>query len=184
MMARVALSSPRRQRGAVLIVGLIMLVLITLMVTTAFKISNTNLKSVGNMQSRNEAIAAANIAIEQVVGSWTLTTAPAADQINVDIDNNGSTDYVVDVATPTCVRAAPSTAAAAPASGCETLSDGTTICSSTASTSVYAVIWDIDATAAGSASGSKVRVRQGVSKSLTQAQCDAACPPAPGTPCS
>lgn len=176
-------SPPPRQRGAVLVVGLIMLVLITLMVTTAFRMSNTNLKSVGNMQSRNEAVAAANMAIEQVVGSWSLTTPPVADQLNVDIDNNGSTDFVVDVATPTCVRAASSTTAADPGTGCDTDLEGITTCGA-AATSVFAVVWDIDATASGGASGSKVRIRQGVSKTLTQAQCDAACPPAAGTPCS
>ena len=59
----------RRQGGAALIVGLIMLVLITLAVTAGFTLSNTNLKSVGNMQNRNEAVAASNRAIEEVAAS-------------------------------------------------------------------------------------------------------------------
>ena len=66
-MNRIAL--PRAQRGVTLIIGLIMLVLITLMVTTAFMLSNTNLKAVGNMQFRDEAIAAANVATEDVLSS-------------------------------------------------------------------------------------------------------------------
>ena len=51
-----------RQQGAALIVGLIMLLLLTLMVTAAFTLSGVNLKAVGNMQSRAEATAAANAA--------------------------------------------------------------------------------------------------------------------------
>ena len=51
---------PHAQHGATLVVGLIMLVLITLMVTSAFMLSSINLKSVGNMQFRDEAVAAAN----------------------------------------------------------------------------------------------------------------------------
>lgn len=44
-----------------------MLVAITLLMVSAFTLSGGNLKVVGNMQYRNEAIAAANIAIEQTI---------------------------------------------------------------------------------------------------------------------
>ena len=54
------IASRHSQRGITLFVGLIMLVLITLMVTSAFTLSTSNLKSVGNMQARDEAIAAAD----------------------------------------------------------------------------------------------------------------------------
>jgi hypothetical protein len=84
-----------KQRGATLIVGLIMLVLITLVVTTAFIISSTNLKSVANMQYREEALASANNAIEQVVSSTALFLAPVSTNIVVG-------DYAVTV-TPTCL---------------------------------------------------------------------------------
>ncbi|HEX7971112.1 MAG TPA: hypothetical protein VF501_02685, partial [Thiobacillus sp.] len=94
----------RAQRGATLVVGLIMLVLITLMVTAAFMISTGNLRAVGNMQYRNEAIAAGNRAVEQVLSS-PFTNAPAAEQIFVDINNDGVPDYRADIATPTCIRA-------------------------------------------------------------------------------
>lgn len=95
------------QQGATLVVGLIMLVLITLMVSSAFTLSTTNLKSVGNMQFRNEALAAANIAIEQKFGSFVTVTSPVpvGDQILVDINNDDKKDYLVTIATPVCVRA-------------------------------------------------------------------------------
>lgn len=178
-------SLPKGQRGTVLIVGLIMLVLITLMVTVAYKFSTTNLKSVGNMQSRNEATASATKAIEQVVGSWNFGTAPTADEINVDIDNNGVTDYVVKVAAPVCVKATTTTIIADLGGDCPPGADGMfhpENCPAK-SVSIYNVVWDIDATATSS-SGTRVRVRQGISKAISQSQCDAACPPSPGAPCA
>ena len=56
-----------KQNGATLVVGLIMLVAITMMMLSAFSLSGGNLKAAGNMQFRNEAIAAARIAIEQTI---------------------------------------------------------------------------------------------------------------------
>ena len=74
-----ALQSPSaRQRGAVtLFLSLLMLLLITVLVTTAFTMSTTGLRSVGNMQARNEAIAAAQLVIETELGGPFYTT-PAA----------------------------------------------------------------------------------------------------------
>lgn len=176
---------PANERGAVLVVGLIMLVLITLMVTVAYRFSTTNLKSVGNMQSRNEATAAATKAIEQVVGSWNFGSAPTADEINVDIDNNGVTDYLVKVAPPVCMKATATTVSGDLGGDCPPGADGLFHPENcpTQSISIYNVVWDIDATATSS-SGTRVRVRQGISKAISQAQCDAACPPSPGAPCA
>ena len=173
---------PARQHGAVLIVGMIMLVLITLTVTMAFHFSTSNLKAVGNMQSRNEATAAASKALEQVVGSWDFSSVPAADHIDVDIDNNGVNDYVVEVAAPTCIKATATTASGDAGSDCVTNLDGSTVCASTAVTKVYSVVWDVAASSTGK--GTQVRMHQGISRTISQAQCDAACPPAAGTPCA
>lgn len=173
---------PARQHGAVLIVSLIMLMLITMFVITAYRYSSTNLKSVSNMQTHDEAIAAANKAMEQMIGSWDFSTPPVADQISVDIDNNGNNDYVVSIAAPVCAKAVAVTTPSVSNSECPTNSEGLTVCAPSAA-NIYNVVWDLDATATG-ASGSKVRVRQGISKSISQDQCDAACPPAPGSKCS
>lgn len=152
------------QLGFTLLVGLIMLVLITLMVTTAFTLSTTNLKSVGNMQAKDEAIAAANQAIEQVLGS-PFTTLPTAETINVDINNDGSADYVVAVAKPTCVRASIETAAVK--------SSGSLPGMSTVNS--YNTIWDIEATVDDAKTGAKTTVRSGVRILLTQAQKETVC---------
>ena len=92
-----------RQRGVTLIIGMIMLVLITVMVISAYSLSSTNFKAVGNMQFRNEAIAAANKAIEQVVGTNFTTgfiTVPAQQTITYDNNNDTVTDYTVTVEQP------------------------------------------------------------------------------------
>ena len=153
----------RSQQGATLIVGLIMLVLITLIVMSAFTLSSSNLKSVGNMQQREEAIAAANRAIELVVSS-AFTTAPVAQSINVDINNDGTNDYVVAIAVPTCLRAM--VAAGNADSDVELGISG----------SSWNTDWDIDATVNDAASGTSVQVRQGVRVLLSDAQKTAACP--------
>ena len=160
---------PRAQRGVTLVVGLIMLVLVTLLVTSAFILSGSNLKSVGNMQFRDEALAAANRAVEQVIGS-AFATAPGAEDINVDIDNNGTTDYVVHMAQPQCIRAFQNSI---------TSSSSLSLPPSMSTSSSWNTVWDLDATVTGSenSGGASMHVRQGVRILLTQAQRDAVCPP-------
>ena len=165
----------RSERGAALIVSLIMLVLITALVASTFTLSSTNLKSVTNTQQRAEAIAAANSAIEQVISS-PFTDAPAAEQINVDINNDGVTDYLVTVATPACVSSTTITPAAPPASSLINLPTSF----ASANSSYYDTVWDIDATATDPpgalVTGASVEIHQGVRVLLTQTQHDAVCP--------
>lgn len=155
----------RSQRGATLIVGLIMLVLLALIVVNAFTLSSSNLKAVGNMQVRDEAIAAANQAIELVTSS-PFTDPPTAQSINVDLNHDGTTDYVVSIAVPTCVRA---TASASAAPSDVELGPGMSV------GSTWNTDWEIDATVSDSATGASARVRQGVRVLLTQARVNAVC---------
>lgn len=166
-------SLPRRrcarrplQRGATLIIGLIMMVLITLIVVNAFTLSSANLKSVGNMQFRQEAIAAANEAGELVISS-AFTDAPADQSINVDINKDGTVDYVVAVAAPTCIKA--STASSAAPSDVE-------LGAAMSAGSTWNTEWDIDARVSDVASGASVRVRQGVRVLLSDIKKTAVCP--------
>lgn len=153
------------QRGITLLVGMIMLVVITLMVTTAFMMSNTNLKSVGNMQARNEAIAAANVAIEQVLSS-PFTDAPGAESIDVDIDNDGDVDYTVDIATPVCLRASRDMTAPPSSASLPVLSVAST----------WNTLWDIEASVNDLRSGAKVTVASGTRVLLSEAQKQLVCP--------
>jgi Tfp pilus assembly protein PilX len=156
-----------REKGAALIVGLIMLVLITLMLITALNLGVTNFRAVSNMQFRSEAIAAANMAIEQVI-STPFTAAPAAESINVDIDNDTDTDYVVAVAVPECIYASE-------ASGADPSSLSLPVSMSASST--WNTVWDVDATATDDDNlGANARVRAGVRVLLTEAEKDAVCP--------
>lgn len=168
------------QRGATLIVGLIMLLLITLMVSSAFMLSTTNLKAVGNMQFRDEAVAAANVAVEDVLDSLLRKdpkdskVQPPAQTIQVDINNDNTTDYVVSILAPACIRAA--RAPTPPDADSDTEHQFELL--------YFNTLWDINATVTDAASGASVRVRQGVRVSLTQTQCDTVCPPAPSIACS
>jgi hypothetical protein len=167
-----SLPSPHNtQRGATLVVSLIMLVLISLLVTSAFTMSSTNLKSVGNMQNRNEAIAAGNKAIEQVLSS-PFTDDPTAESIDVDIDNNGIRDYEVNFAAPTCLSASRLTSSFIPPSSI-TLGPAFTV----ATSDFYETVWDLDATVIDpeNGSGASAHVRQGVRVLLSQVQYNAVC---------
>lgn len=111
---------PRRQQGMTLIVGLIMLVLITLATVASFNIGRTSMDIIGNMQHRNEAIAAANSAIQEALSTTRLFDSPGAILANpcagvpnrrcIDSNGDGTADVTVDLrgtatANPTCVQA-------------------------------------------------------------------------------
>lgn len=59
----------RRQRGATLIVTLVMLIMLTLFAISAMNTSTTNLQVVGNMQMRHEGLRATQEAIEATLST-------------------------------------------------------------------------------------------------------------------
>lgn len=104
-----------RERGATLFVALILLVLMTVMAVTSFKLSSTSLHVVGNMQQRNEALAAANAAIETAISSPRVFRTPnnvfgtpPAQPLNawyVDSNGDGINDVTVRLAPPpACIK--------------------------------------------------------------------------------
>jgi Tfp pilus assembly protein PilX len=102
-----------RQNGAALIVTLIVLMLITMLAVTSFRLGKGNLQIVGNMQQRNQAFVAAQGAVEQVISSLQFTQTPAnsipapcggvANTTCVDVNGDGTADVNVTV-TNTCVQ--------------------------------------------------------------------------------
>ena len=158
------------QRGSALIVTLIMLVLMTVLGGSTFTLASTNLKSVPNNQLHDEAIAAANAAIEQVISS-PFTNAPAPESINVDINNDGVTDYTVQFTAPTCVSASTLTSSSAPPS-----SVSLPTAFNAAAATFYDTVWDIDAQVTDVASGASAHVHQGVRVLLDQTQYATVCP--------
>ena len=85
-----------RQRGATLIVALILLVAMALLSAWAFNTGTTNLRVVGNSQARHEALAAAQAAVELTISTPVFTSDPAAvaaTPVPVDVDGDGTPDY-------------------------------------------------------------------------------------------
>ena len=160
-------NSLRSQRGAALVVGLIMLVLVTVMMISALVMSTSGFRSVSNMQFREEAIAAANRAIDQVISSPFMLT-PTEETISVDIDNDGDEDYSVDIDKPVCISA--TKAFGADPSSLQVSPDLTVA-------STWNTVWDIRATvnADENAGGAAIVVRAGVRALLSEADKDAVC---------
>lgn len=89
-----------RQQGLSLLFGLIMLVLLTLFGISAFNASNVNLRVIGNMQIRQETLAAAQTAIEQVISTPTFVKTPPA---AVTVPLNGASYDVAFTPAPSCI---------------------------------------------------------------------------------
>jgi Tfp pilus assembly protein PilX len=156
----------QHQGGATLIVALVMLSLITLLVVNAFSLSSSSLKAVTNMQLREEAVAAANKALEQVVSS-NFTSRLAPQSVNVDMNQDGNSDYTVAVARPVCVRATQASAGAP---------SDVELGAAMASGGAWHTDWELKASVDDPVLGGRATVTQGISVLLSQAQKAVACP--------
>lgn len=161
-------TSKRAQRGAITIfVCMMMMIFMTLMVVTAYSFSTVNLQAVGNAQVREEAIAAAQSVIEQVVAS-SFTDDPSVAFLTdfpVDINADDTTDYLVNLVVPVCVRA---TRANSQTASSVTLPGMTAV-------DAWNTVWELDATATDTSTGASVRVRQGVRKLLSEVEKNLVC---------
>jgi Tfp pilus assembly protein PilX len=110
----VARTGPGLQRGAALIVGMIMLILLTLFALAAYKMGKGSLEIVGNMQQRNAVVAAANDTIQQALSSIAFADSPSsvftspcqgANTLCYDTNGDGKQDVVVTLAPPACIEA-------------------------------------------------------------------------------
>ncbi|OHC28463.1 MAG: hypothetical protein A2Y50_00110 [Pseudomonadales bacterium RIFCSPLOWO2_12_59_9] len=161
---------PHSQQGMVLVIGLIMLLLLTLMVSTAFTLSSTNLQAVGNQQWRSEALAASDVALEQVIPSLKpplsggYTRPLPSNDLQVDINNDNVNDYLADI-TPSCVRATLAGAA-----------DPSSLTLAGLSNLTWNTVWDLEASVLDAVSGASVRVRTGVRVLLSDAEKNIGCP--------
>ena len=153
------------QRGTALVVSLVMLVLVTLLVLTALNLGTANFRAVSNTQFRDEAVAAANVAIQSRISS-TFIDPPATTTDAVDINDDGTTDYVV-LVTPTCIAASVAeTADPSSASLPPTMSLAST----------WNTVWDIAAVVTDDTTGASVVVHAGTRVLLGQADKDVSCP--------
>ncbi|MDG1389364.1 MAG: hypothetical protein P8L70_10810 [Halioglobus sp.] len=160
-------SVSQRQRGVITIfISMIMLLLITLLIATAFRLSTTNLRAVGNVQTRSEAISAAENVIEQIlVEDAGLSAFQTARTENVDINQDTVDDYLVTVPAPLCVRA--------------TRANVTTASSVTlpgfSASGAWNTVWEITAIATDVASGTSVSVVHAIRFLLTDTEKNAVC---------
>jgi len=188
------ISFGKRQRGATLIVSLIMLLMITLFAVSSFTLGKGNLQIVGNMQQRNQAFAAAQGAVATVISSTQFTATPAdsipaadvpaycpggANTTCAEVNGDGSPDINVAV-TPACdsIQPIPVTQldysnpndagcliGAAQSFGIAGASNNNSMCSNS--------VWDIQASASDQSSGANYVVDQGVA---VRVPATAACP--------
>jgi len=162
-------------------VTLIMLVMLTLIVFTAARLSSSNLLVVGNLQHQDEAMTAANLAIEHVL-STDFTIAPAASAVSVDLEKDGTLDFEVQV-TPACLRARVIPTAELNASnpadqGCLLgMGTGAGGLGGAAGTLSFCAetLWEIRAVAAHAQTGARVVVRQGIARRISTAFASSAC---------
>jgi len=181
--------TPHRQRGATLIVSLIMLLLITLLAISSFTLGKGNLQIVGNMQQRQQAFAAAQAAVATVISSTRFTTMPTdavpnpcnamANTTCVDVNGDGVPDVNVavtaacDTIQPILVTqlnfADPNDAGclvgASQDFGISGASNNNSMCSNS--------VWDVQASATDVVSGANSVVDQGVAVRVPSS---AACP--------
>ena len=165
----------RDERGAVLIVGMIVLVLISLFVVAAYRMGTTNLAAVGNMQFRAQALAAAELAIERKLG-LPVTTSTFSPE-SVDLDGNGTPEFTVSVAR-SCLKALPIVATSPSGSG------SSTSLGFTAGPKEYILMLDYVAQVTDSTTGANATIHQGFKSRVSQTDCDIACPPAPSQSCT
>ena len=166
-----------RQRGATLLISLIMLVVMTLFAITAIRTGNIGLKIVGNQQAQKQMEAAAAQAVEQVVSNLgnfdsaaiILPAAPAAQRICINATVAGAppvaippdicTDvapgsFQVDVQPVRCISAKRQTGG-----------------SLTQAMSTYENTWEIVATVTDSRTGARATYHQGVMIRMLASSC-------------
>lgn len=181
----------RPQRGASLVVSLVLLLLLSLMAANAFKNAANSLRIVGNTQSRQESLAAAQKAIEQTISSAAFSTDPeavAATPVPVDINGDGTNDYTVSLdPKPNCYRSrtiktselnpeVPADLACVQSSNLINSGLDSDDAVSLAGNSMCATMeWDIAATVSDTASNTDLAVHQGVSVRVPEAEVDNLC---------
>jgi hypothetical protein len=140
-----------------LIVAVIVLMLITMTVISAFRVSRSHTQAVANMQFRDEALAAANLVLEDVVSLPNVETLVSVNGTvatrSVDINQDGVDDFQVALAVPRCIRVETgSTDEAQGLSGAE---------SNVGNNGLLYVLWEVQADVTDTATGAQVSLVQG-----------------------
>lgn len=137
---------PRRQQGATLLVSMVLLLAIMLFAVSAIRTSTVTLKIAGNTQAREEAAAAAQLAIDQIISDPANFYNPVSRTVMVSLRGAGSAAYAVNVAAPACLKSHQV--------------DGYSV--DFAESAPKETYWDIVATVDDPVTGAAVTVHQGV----------------------
>jgi Tfp pilus assembly protein PilX len=185
---------PNKQSGVTLLVALIMLIVITMLVITSANLGNSSLQTVSNMQNRNEAVTAAQEALEEVVSSkrffespTTVFTTSCNGSYNAKcIDTNGDNTPDVTVTltpVPTCVQARVMPNSELRMSdpeeaGCATppAQEAFGMAAPTNNSECAKSIWEIRAVALDNVTQATAAVTQGVSVAVQKNAIDTSCP--------
>lgn len=92
------------ERGAVLIIALVLLVVLTLFVVSSTRIAGGNMRIVNNVQSRQAVDQLSQTALEQVISGVAPFYSP-----NSSVTVSAPSGTVITVGNRTCVRATPAT---------------------------------------------------------------------------
>jgi len=83
----------RRQQGAALVVGLILLVVLTILAVSGVFTANMELRMVRNTQSQERAFQAAEVAVEDALANPVLSTSAAFNQADTAVPNSNPDTY-------------------------------------------------------------------------------------------
>jgi len=87
----------RRQQGAALVIGLILLVVLTILAISGVFTSTMELRMVRNTQSQERAFQAAEVAIEDALANPVLSTSAAFSQATTAVPNSPGDEYSYDL---------------------------------------------------------------------------------------
>lgn len=175
------------QRGATLIISLIMLVLLTLLAVTSFNLGKGSLQSVGNMQQRSAAMAAAQETMELIISNSQLSASsvlpadpncPNGGVSNtrcIDSNQDGTPDVTVTITpNPTCTKTE-----RIPNTRFDATNPIEAQCISSSPdnySSCFDTIWEVTVSAVDATTQAQYNVTQGLAVQTTQKGVGPSCP--------
>lgn len=85
--------NPRRQQGAALVIGLVLLLVLTILAVSGVFTSTMELRMVRNSQNQEHAFQAAEAAIEDALGNPVLSTSAPFNQATIGVANSPGDSY-------------------------------------------------------------------------------------------
>lgn len=183
-----------RQSGMTMVIALVLLAILTLVIVTSFRVGQTTLGIVGNMQSRTEAEMAADSAIQEAISTVRVFQTPGTVFLNpcnnanntrcYDVNGDGTNDVTVTLTPqPACVQAqiisnaalnlaVPADAVCAAGSGnqfgIQGAASGDSLCANS--------VWEVVAQARDTATGAEALVTEGVAIRVASEDIATSCP--------